>query len=402
METAPETRVRRIADVGAVVVLYALLVLPAVGTFAGWGGSASLHPPAPFPAWPHDVASLEAYPAGLEGWFEDALGMRGLLIRWNNRVETLWLRDSTGTVIIPETWMAGSDGAALRGVYAGSVVQGADGWFFYFTGPLLRDFRALEQPSPAVVRRWTEAIARRRRFAESVGAHYLLVIVPEKQTVYPEQVPPALRRLSEARWSETLVDAMERDHLPLLVLRPALERAKSTGNLYPPTGTHWNDVGAGVAAVEIFQRLAQWFPAVGTPREPVRIVRRRRPGLELAIFLGLRDLLPETVPVAVLPPPRARVIKRAGKLGEVRVLVKETHDPELPTAVVFHDSFTPIGLEPLLSEAFERVTYAWGDTFDGALVAAERPDVVLEIRAERFLLREEPPGGTFPDVAPGT
>ncbi len=80
------------------------------------------------------------------------------------------------------------------------------------------------------------------------------------------------------------------------------------------------------------------------------------------------------------------------KADEVRAY--EHPDPSQPRAVVFRDSFA-IALVPFLSEHFRRVAYVWHKPFSRRAVEAERPDVVLEVRCERFLIYdpEDDPDG---------
>jgi hypothetical protein len=95
---------------------------------------------------------------------------------------------------------------------------------------------------------------------------------------------------------------------------------------------------------------------------------------------AMSELLPRT--------PRSAVTIEESKPSEGygigSRLVRETARPELPSAVVFHDSFVPAGLEPLLSEHFRRVVYLWQNEFDVDTIARERPDLVVEEKVERY------------------
>jgi hypothetical protein len=66
-------------------------------------------------------------------------------------------------------------------------------------------------------------------------------------------------------------------------------------------------------------------------------------------------------------------------------IVSEVDGPRLPTAVIFHDSFMA-ALRPFLAQSFRRAVYVQGP-FDAAVVAREKPDVVLDERVERYLDR---------------
>jgi hypothetical protein len=65
-------------------------------------------------------------------------------------------------------------------------------------------------------------------------------------------------------------------------------------------------------------------------------------------------------------------------------LVTEQERSDLPTAVVFHDSFAALWLAPLLAQHFRRVVFAW-EEFDRDLVEAEHPDVVISETVERYM-----------------
>ena len=70
--------------------------------------------------------------------------------------------------------------------------------------------------------------------------------------------------------------------------------------------------------------------------------------------------------------------------------MRETAHPELPRAVVFHDSFVPYQLEPLLSEHFQRVVYLWQNEFDVGAIDQERPELVIEEKVDRYFSTSRP------------
>ena len=63
--------------------------------------------------------------------------------------------------------------------------------------------------------------------------------------------------------------------------------------------------------------------------------------------------------------------------------VRETGLEDAPRAMIFHDSFARTHLDEYLSEHFARTSYCWCP-FRERRVEKERPDLVIEIRAERY------------------
>jgi hypothetical protein len=65
-------------------------------------------------------------------------------------------------------------------------------------------------------------------------------------------------------------------------------------------------------------------------------------------------------------------------------------DPNLPRAVLFHDSFAERIWLPALAEHFDRLAYAPTDGFDAQIVEALRPQIVIQQIVERKINRHLP------------
>jgi hypothetical protein len=65
-------------------------------------------------------------------------------------------------------------------------------------------------------------------------------------------------------------------------------------------------------------------------------------------------------------------------------IVSEQPGADLPTAVVFHDSFMGLWLAGLLAQHFGRVVFD-SRPFDQALIDSEHPDIVINEAVERYL-----------------
>jgi hypothetical protein len=125
-------------------------------------------------------------------------------------------------------------------------------------------------PDARTLADWADRIRDIQDYAASHGKAFLYVITPSKAAVYPEYLPdrPCASRL---RGTTTKLPAYERvleeraihylDGSRLLTG----ERAHQAIELFPRGGTHWNALGAGLAA-----------------REAVAILKHQQPLLDLA------------------------------------------------------------------------------------------------------------------------
>jgi hypothetical protein len=168
--------------------------------------------------------------------------------------------------------------------------------------------------------------------------------------------------------------------------------------------------------------LRVWYPQLSArPYQDFSVHKTARWTGDLALMLGgIYDVMAETSEQwQPLTPPAAEPLAPSGYVppGSMYYTVFAGHNPSLPRAVVFHDSFLLASderinakdlptrafpppaqtLRPrlLLAEQFSRSAFTWQYGFDSKLVEAEMPDVVIEEHLERQLVIY-PPGGDVP------
>ncbi len=134
-------------------------------------------------------------------------------------------------------WVAFGDGRT-------GVVPGRDGWLFsdeeYQTGP----------QDAAETRRKIELVAEVDRYLDAHGTQLVVALLPAKTRLHPEQlvhVPPATLA---GRYASTR-DALEELGVPVPDLLTVLEHARSDGEVFLRTDTHWTPRGADAVAAAI-------------------------------------------------------------------------------------------------------------------------------------------------------
>jgi alginate O-acetyltransferase complex protein AlgJ len=354
------------------VTFFALLWLPLVASLLQRDAESSESEKRLLAALPDlslSADGLAQLPSALGKYYNDQIGLRDDMIRaW------AWLH-------IELLGVAPSD----------NLIVGRDGWFFFGHERTVAQARGLGGLSNAQLDQWVGGLEIRHEWLRDRGIAYLLVLVPNKHTVYAEYLPRSIPRTHDVSALDQLTARLSLDSdVPVLDLRPALERAGRTRRTYHKTDTHWNGYGAYVGYAAILRGASELLPEFA-PLEPVPVRRldRTTPGHGLPRIVGLSRAYPELSYDLLVKHPRAAIprTRRAAhaQRAERRLpFALGTGDELQPAAVVFRDSFAN-ALIPYLSESFRRVVYVWERDIDVKVIDIEKPDIVIQEIAERFL-----------------
>jgi len=274
-----------------------------------------------------------------------------------------------------------------------SVVVGQGGWLFLgqenATVNELHFFLGLDLLTEETLARWQQVLCERRDWLARRGIAYLLVVSPNKSTVYPEFMPPLYPRHRTTRMDQ-LAEHLGRHvgGFPLLDLRPVLRAVKGGRTLYWPTDTHWNDFGKYLAYREIVRRLAPLAPALRPLPEEAFAVQ---PAVELRHDLEDLLLLPWQAPGPFLSlvPKQPAPLTVEGDPGNGWVHTR-CDSGVLNHVLVVHDSFGDT-LKLFLAPHFRECDWLLdrGHPFPAGMIERVRPRVVIDQITERYL--EAPP-----------
>lgn len=368
-------RLRSGFDALAITLFAVALVAPAIDSVARPQARADVaverRAPNALPERPRDMAQLQLYPRRFEAWWGDALGLRDVLLRLKSRVSIL------GFGVSPSA----------------SAVLGRERWVFPTQLGMLDISRGETLLTQSRLENWQSVLESRRDFCEAHGASYLIAFAPEKSTIYPEHLPAGWEPRAPTAYDQ-LVDWMRaHSSVQLLDLRPVLraERARDRDDdfAYYPLGTHWTDRGMLAAYVALADALSARHPGLRA-RASSSLHWQDDPleGDTWASSLRMEGLLHQ----------RSRVIGEIEwgydcELG--RDAADELHvsvlggDEHAPVVALFHDSFGD-RMRKLLALSSSRAYFAWQGAMDPERVALERPDVVIELYAERKIVVDRP------------
>ena len=263
------------------------------------------------------------------------------------------------------------------------VIAGDDGWLVYTAENDIEDYQKIglfSDEQLAVFQQNLDALS--EVYAER-GIELIVVIVPNKNTIYPERVPAHIPVLgNESRLDQVIAYLRTHGNEQIIDLRPDLLAAKQEREMYYATDTHWNDYGAYIAYARLLE-AAGIEPRPSSDFEPVT----REPGLlDLSDNIGATILQESKIQFAPLFDLRASY--KNINLGGRRLMFSYIQDETLPDLVMFYDSFF-FNVIPLLGEHFQHGLYVQNYTGGGlwnlSWVDEGQPDVVIIEFAERYL-----------------
>ena len=322
--------------------------------------------------FPGRETGLTQWPKALEDWFGDRLAFRREAV------------DFVG-------WINNNGSAGLEAV--NDVLRGKNGYLFFMGDGSKDDLTLHKALTPDQLTEIHDAQEETVRQVNEAGAEYLLLICPDKQTIYPEFLPDAMPL---ATWGESRLDQILNaldgiGQLHIADTREALRAAKNDYQLFYLTDTHWSNLGAWTGyqeAARSLEKLGIGFHALTEEDVEIGPATKRKAG-DMAVMLGENDAEEWTEPVSVKKPEARKVKNTYSKTLpgykdlKIRIFENPEH-PELPRAVIFHDSFCS-AMRPFLAEGFSRVVFISTSHVYMDFVLIEQPDVVIQEYVERMI-----------------
>jgi len=340
-------------------------------------------PPLPLPKFEFSFRVIANTASILrESYLEKLFGFRKLLVRMQNILDVIYLSSSTmfdPVLMTPEKWLfLAKENNDLN---------------------VLEDFRNVDLYTPEQLEYWRKLFVGRKQWLDTLGIKYLMVICPNKSTIYPDRIPAKYNRVHNVTRLDQLVGVLQAAGIDLVDLRPTLKKERQLTKAFYDTDSHWTTYGALAGYREIIKRLSANFPGM-TPKglDDFDVTLQHGFLNSLASMLALGNLFQEDRIIFVPKHGfKAHYVDAHYQNHEYfqPTKIMETGDPSLPKAVIFRDSFAE-ELLPLLGEHFNRSVYIWPYPtdrkklryFDKEAIAEEKPDVVIEEFVERYFIRQ--------------
>ena len=319
-----------------------------------------------------------AFPQAFEAYFADRFKYRQPLTHFHHRLTiNAFDRSPTPKVLISD-----------------------NGWLFLngdkgdFVDVYHRNIKPLTGAEISTIH---DEMSKRRDWIANWGGKTLFLVVPNKDTIYPERLPRWLQQPVKPgsrfdQWSGIFDQDPSLNHIDL---RHALFAAKRRQIIYFRSDSHWNFDGAYVGYLELAHALQRWFPDIAPSTKPVNPAAKGYRG-DLAQMLsidgrfdeqdqaGYGDMATRTETTLKCARPAPPVSGGIAIPEKSEPLVFECNNPRLPSAVVIRDSMA-IGWIPLLPDNFRRVVFMFNWFPAADVIEREKPDVVIFENVERTL-----------------
>lgn len=192
---------------------------------------------------PLQLSKIWEFPAKYRQYFNDHFPFRGPFIRFNNVLKVKVYKTSP----IPK------------------VIVGKNGWLFYRSelendGNTIQDYQGNLLFTEAELKRIKKNIERKIAQCKRANTHLLIILVPNKETIYSELMPVSIKKGKTNRFHQLKTLCQKNPHLPVMFLTDALMEKKKERRIFYTGGTHWNQYGAFYGYEAIMKRLEKDFP----------------------------------------------------------------------------------------------------------------------------------------------
>ncbi len=218
--------------VSYLVIFIVMLILPAALMPFGAGDNTNTENRelSAFPKLRNEDGGLNTeFTAQLDTYISEHIGLRSLMVEANSALRAALFASSSED----------------------DVILGGDGWLFYSeTAADYVNAATLSQRNAANIAR---TLSMMERFANDNGALFAVAVVPNKNTVYPENMPYNYVPLDGDGNYELLMKALDGERVTVADVRGALE--KSDDVLYQRLDSHWDYRGALVGYRAIMEAV---------------------------------------------------------------------------------------------------------------------------------------------------
>jgi len=269
------------------------------------------------------------------------------------------------------------------------TIVGNDGWLFYTGERSIDDYQHTHAFSDDELENYQEGLDEKYRELQEKGIMLVVVIAPNKSTIYPEYMPGQIKVIGNKSRLDQLVEYMNKyGETPVIDLRFDLEETRKEEQVFYKTNTHWNSMGEYIAYKKILSVISQRFPAlIYHPLYDYQVVHAGLITHDIPPILGM----PKIKEDYWIFQPRFETGTDFSEipLSDGRtVRLSKNQNQNLPSALFYHDSFL-VGVVPLLEPHFRQTTSiprtSVSGLWDYNWISQVNPDIVIIESVERLL-----------------
>jgi hypothetical protein len=165
-------------------------------------------------------------------WFSDHMAFRQQLVNADARLRSTLFKTSANE----------------------DVIVGKDGWLYY--SATADDFLNINTLSQRGINNICHNLELVKRYCDENGIKFVFTVAPNKNSIYPENMPFNYVESDNAGNYERLAESLAESGF-FLDMKKALLETDSSIPLYHKTDTHWNNLGAYAGHVKLMEMLGR-------------------------------------------------------------------------------------------------------------------------------------------------
>ena len=294
--------------------------------------------------------------------------------------QTFWQHD---TLL---KWFSEFRHSVLKDSYFDQVIVGKNNWLLYIDKDSVQDIQYTNQFSQDNLVKIQSKLDRANAYFEKQNITFVVVITPDKNSIYPEYIPEQIPVLGKQSRLDQLVNyENEQGGFRVIDLRSSLILAREKTEVYYPDDTHWNPIGAQIAYVKIMSELQKRNPQLRAHSlDEYQLVPTGISNGDLANLAGINT---PNQKFTLEPKFGKTYTQQYFKTDQItKITLTGNSNPAAPIAVIFQDSFFE-ELIPFFSDHFSKGIYIMSQSLDKTLIARERPNIIIMEYTERYMQR---------------
>jgi len=355
---------------GLIAAFFAILISPLFGSLLGLNFDITSNEKrelAEAPGWRFD----RQFPRDFDNYFNDNFNFRTWLITTYNQFKIAAFNESSN----PD-----------------AVIMGADRFLFYNlkSDGIYDSYTRKDTVTEEIVQNIYDKQLALKSALTNKNITYVLGFFPNKHTIYPEKFPAIMNSqvVSDVSLADQLTTYFSNNHLDMVDIRKALLEAKGGPlPIYRKMDTHWNAYGAYLGYLSFCEQTKGTLGLTPFELDEFNVVWEVNNNGDLMNMLGVESLKNYTDSI-----PKFTCKKDYGSYIEIESdsmpswmkITWNKSSENRSTVLVFRDSYSSEFI-PFLSAHYQKVVYIWNHAVNMELVDQYQADIVICLRAERYL-----------------
>ena len=255
---------------------------------------------------------------------------------------------------------------------------GKEGWLYYTGDKSIQDYQKNLSLNPKDLQKAMNSLSVIKRQVGKNGGKLIVIIAPDKQTIYPQYMPEQITVFGQASRMDQLMKFIQerKIDIELVDLRPVLIDASLSNEVYYKTDTHWNCLGAYYAYQKTMSDASISFPKLAPhPLSDFDLYVTDRVTMGISHMMMIQDQENQWDARPAFQQKPFDITHKS--VNETRIATNNM-GKDLPKAMVFGDSFYRTCFDRFFESHFSRtVLIDWKYMLKTPkLIDKEQPDIV--------------------------